>query len=428
MEKTLRHNLSPRGLWILVFAIQSVLVMSVVPWRQGVLYGGGVDPVVLAKAAIGTLAFGSAMALYLTARVHSRVGMRSLSLLSLIVSIALLGAFANGSSVAAVVLSVRIALIAATVVLIVASVPPRVVLMTLLAALGVVAAAAAITGAAKGLSLGRLGGGIPDMAPNVLAGLAAAPAIGLAADIAGRGVRLWNLAAFAAMFAIVFATQSRTTLIVLVLGVVLAFLCTPRLTTSAAMLTIAALPFSYLLLAFTDIVPRILGRGQSVQELSTFSSRTVAWDAVLATPFDSWAKWIGVGLAAKTVPVQQRWRDEQVLDSSWVSVIAQAGLIGTALLGIWIVFSTVESLRRSSLKPIALPLLVTLLIRSFTESGLVDSSATFLIFLTVSLLLEPGTRVPHEAMLPAPYQLAAPLPIAKRDRAIPTPATSPQQP
>jgi hypothetical protein len=216
------------------------------------------------------------------------------------------------------------------------------------------------------------------------------------------------------MFAIVFATGSRTTLIVVIVGIILAFLCGRRIATSAAIMAIVAAPFLYMLLVFTDTVSQVLGRGQDVQQLSTLSSRTVAWDAVLATPFDSWAKWIGIGLAAKTVPVQERWRDQQVLDSSWVSIIAQAGIIGTLLLVIWIVITSVESLRRPGMRAIIAPLFVTLLIRSLTESGLIDSSATFLLFLTISLILEPGTMFPGRAKPALPYQLAAPLPIARR--------------
>jgi len=112
--------------------------------------------------------------------------------------------------------------------------------------------------------------------------------------------------------------------------------------------------------------------------------------------------------------VQQRWRDEQVLDSSWVSAIAQAGIIGATILAIWIVITSVESLRSRELRALTVPLLAMLLIRGFTESGLIDSSATFLLFLTISLILEPGTQFPGKSKSLPHYQLATPLPIENR--------------
>lgn len=409
-----RQGRTERRDQLLVFLILLLVVISVVPWRRGTIYSGGADPVVVAKAIVGIIAFCCAFALHWVTKRTGSVGVRTLSLLAGIVLISAMGALAAGDATAALVLSVRIVLIAATVVIVVKSAPPLVVLNALLAALGVIALVSGATGALQGLTGGRLSGGIPEMAPNVLAGLAAPPAIGLAADIARRGFHLLNTAAIIAMLAIVFATQSRTTLLVAVIGIVLTLFLSRRIARSTAIVTIATVPVLYVLLTFTDTVVQIFARGQGLDQLTTLSSRTVAWDAVLATPVDSWAKWIGIGLAAKTVPVQQPWRIEQVLDSSWVSVIAQAGVIGTVLLVIWIVVTSVESLRRPGMRAVMIPLLVMLLIRSFTESGLIDSSATFLLFLTISLILEPGTMFPGRPKPEHPYQLAAPLPIAQR--------------
>lgn len=398
----------------LVFLVLVLAVVSVVPWRRGSIYSGGADPVVVAKAVVGLIAFGSAVALRSTARVATSIGVRTLSLLAGIVLVSAVGAFAAGDGVAASVLTIRIALVAVTVVIVTKSAPPLIVLSALLAALGAVAVVSALTGAMQGFTDGRLSGGIPEMAPNVLAGLAAPPAIGLAADVVRRGVRLPNTAALVAMISIVVYTESRTALIVVMVGVALALLCGRKVAPSTAIVAIVAAPILYAVVTFTDTATQLLARGQNVQELSTLSSRTVAWEAVLARPFDSWGKWIGVGLAAKTVAVQQRWRNEQVLDSSWVSVIAQAGIIGATLLVIWIVITSIESLRRRELRAVAAPLLAMLLIRGFTESGLIDSSATFLLFLTVSLILEPGTRFPGRSKPQPRYQLAAPLPIESR--------------
>ncbi|QNE48063.1 O-antigen ligase family protein [Glaciihabitans sp. INWT7] len=408
---------SSRKVWAAVFAVLTLTVVSVVPWRIGDLYDGGIDPVVIAKALLGGLSFGAGFLLMVRSPTRSSIGIRSLGLLAGIVLVSLDGAFAAGGPLAAVVLTVRIALVAATIVVVVRSAPPMTVLTALLAAMAVVTIVAAVTGLQSGLAGGRLAGGTPQMAPNVLAGLAAPPVIGLAAHIVHKGLRPWNVGLLVIHVAIVFATGSRTALIVVVVGIALAFLCGGRLAASTAIVTIAAIPFAYGLVAFTDTISTVLARGQTVEQISTLSSRTVAWEAVLSTPWDSWAKWIGVGLAAKTVEVQQRWRDVQVLDSSWVSVIAQAGIIGTVLLLIWMVWTTVEAVRTPSLSALAVPLMVILIVRSFTENGVIESSTTFMLFLSISLLLEPGTRFPSPLSHPVRYQMVEPLPVMKREPA-----------
>lgn len=398
---------SSRRLWISLFVVFLLVVVSVVPWRRGNIYAGGLDFVVVAKAVIAVIALGISALVYSRARPKGIVGVRTLSLLVAIVAVSSLGALAADDASAALVLSVRILIGAATVALLVSSAPPLMSLTTLLAAMGTMAVFAAVTGVLLG-EPGRLAGGLPEMAPNVLAGIAGPPLVAVSAHMARRGIRFWNSAAFLSMLVIVLATGSRTSLLVVLVGIVIVLMHSRRLPPSTMIATIASVPVFFALIAFTDTVSQALSRGQSLDELSTLSLRTVAWQAVLSTPFDSWDKWIGVGLAAKTVAVQERWRDVQVLDSSWVSIIAQAGIIGTVLLIIWAIMTFAESLRCRDLAILTTPLLAVLLIRSFTENGLIESSPTFLLFLVISLILEPATRYPATRK-PAPYQLAMPL-------------------
>lgn len=406
---------SVRRVWVAVFAVMTLTVVSVVPWRVGDIYAGGIDPVVIGKAVLGVISFGAGLLLMIRAPARGSIGVRSLCLLAGIVLVSLDGAFAAGAASTAVVLTVRIVLVAATIAVVVSSAPATTVLTALLAAMSAVAIVAAVTGLQHGLSGGRLAGGTPQMDPNVLAGLAAPPVIGLAADIVRRGLRPWNVGLLVIHIAIIFATGSRTALIVVVLGIALAFVCGGRLAASTAIATIAAAPFAYALAAFTNTISVLLSRGQTIEQISTLSSRTVAWEAVLATPWNSWDKWIGVGLAAKTVEVHQRWRDVQVLDSSWVSVIAQAGIIGTTLLLVWMVWTTKEAVRTPVLSALTVPLMVMLIIRSFTENGVIESSTTFILFLAISLILERDTRFPSRRREYARYQLVDPLPVARRE-------------
>jgi hypothetical protein len=385
--------LTGRRLWVALLAVFLLVVLSVVPWRRGAIFDGGVDTVVIAKAIISFLAFGLALAVRAASAHRGVVGLRSLALLAGITAVSALGAIGAGDPMPSLVLTVRIVIVAATVVVLVAAAPPRTALMTLLAAMGAVAVFSGLTGAIIGGS-DRLAGGIPEMAPNVLAGLAGPPLIAVALDLASRGIRWSSGSAFAALLAIVLATGSRTSLAVVLVGILLVLLHVRRLPASVMIVAIASVPAVFALFAFNDTVARSLSRGQSIDELATLSSRTVAWEAALATPFDTWDKWIGIGLAAKLVPVQERWRDEQVLDSSWVSIIAQAGIIGTALLLAWVVATVADSIRRRDLAMLTTPLLAVILIRSFTENGLIESSSTFLLFLAIALTLEPGSRNP----------------------------------
>ncbi|MGI9821989.1 O-antigen ligase family protein [Agromyces sp. Marseille-Q5079] len=387
------------------FAVWVLLVVSVVSWRPGVLFTGGIDPVVIAKAAVGLTAFIGAVVVTRTVRRHGRVGARSLILLLIVVAVSSVGAIAAGDPTSSMVLSARIVLVTATVVVLVASGPPMLVLTTLLSALGAVALVAAVTGLPELVADGRLGGGIPDMQPNEVAGLAAPAAVALVVDLGRRGARLWNTAFFVVFAGIVFATGSRTTLIVVGIAVVLALLMAMPIPRSTAAGIIVLVPVAYVVLTFTDIVEQFAIRGQSAAELASLSSRTIAWTAVLEVPFETWAKWIGVGLAVKTVTVNQRWWDSQVLDSSWVSVLAQAGVIGIALVGLWVVATTLDSLRSDRmLRNLTLPLLVLIIARSTLENGLIESSAIFALFLTISLVLEPGSQYPRPPR-PTTYDL-----------------------
>ena len=398
-----------------LFVIHGLVILSVVPWRTNDLYSGGLDPVVVSKAIVGVAALVFAFLFHRSRTVRGELGPRTIVLLVGIVLVSVLGALAAGGAGPDIVLAVRLLITAATIVLTVRSAPGVDVIATILAGMGAIAIVAGVTGGVHLAAGERLSGGIPQMQANVLAGLAAGPAIALGSLIFARGIRLWSLVMFFVFVALIFATGSRTALAVVLVGVVVAFLSAGRLPISTVVATIAVFPFAYAVVAFTNTVANLFSRGESISQIATLNSRTVAWEAVLATPFDSWAKWIGVGLAAQTVAVQQKWRDIQVLDSSWVSVIAQAGIIGTLLLIIWMVATGMESLRNTQLTALTTPLFVMLFVRSFTENGLIESSPTFVLFFAVSMILEQRTRFPSRRLEIRRYRLATLLPISSRE-------------
>lgn len=388
------------GTWFLV-------VLSVVSWRPDTLFTGAVDPVVIAKALVAFTAFLCSLTVYFRQRVRGRVGIRSPLLLFVIVGLSCAGALAAGDLMPSLVLAVRITLVAATVYVLASSAAPLDVLTTLLIAIGILAVIGAVTGIPEFLATGRLASGIPAMRPNELAGLAAPPLVAVAVAIAQRGLTTRKTVLLLGFTVILFATGSRTTLFVTVLAVVLAVVLSWPVPHSTGIALILLVPVSYAIVAFTDLVSRVAIRGQDVEQLVTLSARTIAWQAVLDIPMDTWHKWIGVGLAAKTIEVDQRWWDTQVLDSSWVSVLSQTGILGLVLLIAWAVATLVESARSTGMRALTLPLLALLLVRSFAENGLIESSVVFVLFFCISLVLEPGHRYPFPHGKPVRYPLAS---------------------
>ncbi|MHA6669455.1 O-antigen ligase family protein [Homoserinimonas sp. A447] len=387
-----------------------LVVLSVVSWRPDTLYAGGADPVVIAKALVALTAFLFALAIYHRNRMRGRVGIRSLSFLIAIVAVSCLGALAAGDPVPSLVLAVRIILVAATVYTLSCTTTPLDLLRSLLIAMGILSIIGAVTGIPEFLAEGRLASGIPAMRPNELAGLAAPPLVGLAIEITRAGLRTHTAVLMLSFSVIVLATGSRTTLFVAVLAIVLTIMLSWPLPQSAGIVLILLAPVAYTIVAFTDLVAQVAVRGQNLQELATLSSRTIAWQAVLDIPMDTWHKWIGAGLAVKTVEVDERWWETQVLDSSWVSVLSQTGIIGLVLVFVWVFLTLVESGRSPQLRNLTFPLLVLLLVRSVAENGLVESSVIFVLFFCISLLLEPGHRSPvqRQKLVRYPLVQAAP--------------------
>jgi len=127
--------------------------------------------------------------------------------------------------------------------------------------------------------------------------------------------------------------------------------------------------------------------------VATLNSRTIAWSAALDLPQTTVAWWMGGGLALKRIPVQGQYWNNQGLDSSWVSAWVQGGLLCVLLLAVWAVSALVGAGRAPQPYRMLLTAVLTFqIIRSFLESGLIDATPSFLLFMTMSLLAEPGSR------------------------------------
>lgn len=379
---------------IAVRVVFFLLVLSVTPWRDASIFDGGVDFVDVGKALVAVLGATLAAVLVLGTRSLTPIGIGPAATVIVILLVSLLGAVVAGNESATAVVVIRILIAMLTVLLVLTAVPWTMGVAGLLSAMAVIAVIAAITGIPSLSEEGRLAGGIPQIHPNELAWLAGAPAVGIVGQILRSGLRLTNAVAASCLLAIVVATGSRTGLLAVAASIVVSVLVNGIRQRSLVVLLLGALPIAYSILLFTDVLEGLATRAGSTDTTSSLESRFDAWKVVLGWSWGSWQRWLGLGLSEKTVAVDIKWRDVQVLDSSWVSVLAQAGVLGTALLIVLLGWAAAAVWASGRRRQVVMPLLTLLLLRSLTESGLVDAASPFVMILVLSTALTRRSR--HE--------------------------------
>lgn len=382
------HRLQLTALWILV-------VFCVVAWRQGSFYSGGLDPVVLAKAVLQSAALGWAFLLWLWSGIRYPLGVRSLMFLAPVLGLSVVGALAEGNFMASAIIAVRIVMLALTTVLIMRVYPAEQVLVGLCIAMSIVGLVSAGTGfILEGGA--RLSGGIPPLSPNEIALLSGVPALVLLHQALRAQVHWWHVATLVVLGSVLLLSESRTALIAAAVSAGLSVLLMRRLPIQTIVTSLLLAPVVFYLLFLTPALRNMMVREDSAS-IMTLNSRTISWSVVLDLPADSWQRWIGAGMSQKTIAVQGQYWDEQVFDSSWISLLAQAGLVGTALAALWVLVTVLAAVRSKRLRSLLLPLLAFVLIRSVMENGLVDAGVMFLIFLVLALMVEPpSARVAHD--------------------------------
>ncbi|MGY1687900.1 O-antigen ligase family protein [Geodermatophilus sp. SYSU D00867] len=366
-----------------------LVVVGSVGWRRGEYFTGSLDPVVVAKACVSVLALALAF-LLAQAGPRRRVGTGTVWWLGLLLACTVLGALTAGHLVAGGVVAVRVALLGATVLLLLRAVSAVDVLTAVVRACVAVALVAAVTGLPS-YTDGRLAGGVPAIDPNELALLASTGVLYVAwRTVVGRaGVRAALTAAV--LSGVVWATGSRTALLMLVLGVAAMALHIRRPRVGLVVGGLVLAGAAAVTVVSTGAVAGFVSRGGD--GTSTLGSRFIAWRAALDWADSQWQTAVGGGLSVKIIRVQGQYWDTQPLDSSWVSLLVQAGWVGVLLGGGWVLWSlrgVLEAPRAH--RVLFLGLLVFLLGRSVLESGLFDASVAFLLFTAVSLLAEGGSR------------------------------------
>ncbi|MPV36581.1 hypothetical protein [Georgenia subflava] len=382
----------------LLFLTCLLLVVSSVAWRRGTFYEGGIDAVVVAKAVLTTAA--AVLALLMRRPPGAWAKMRAAPVLWLgaYLLISVVGGVINADGLPAVVLAGRLALLAFTLVLITVSYPWHAVISALSSAMLLLALVGAATGVASVTATGRLYGGIPPLNANAICLLVSVPVIVLTwKAVHGAASRL-ELAALVPLLGLIWLTGSRTGLAVLICVLALLLVAArqvPALVVGAVALAGAAVVFVG---ALTPYIAAYVGRG-NLAELSTLNSRTVAWRAALDYADTLSEQVVGNGLALKQIPVTALYRNEQILDSSWVSALIQVGYAGSVILLLFVLATLLRAFRLPLPERLligALALLVTLV--SVLESGLFDTAPAFIIFFTTALLAHRVVDPPGDAV------------------------------
>jgi hypothetical protein len=234
---------------------------------------------------------------------------------------------------------------------------------------------------------GRLSGAIWPMPPTQVAHYAA--------ELAGLAVllwlcrmvsRRWMVAVALPSVGVVLLTHTRTALIGLGAGLIVAglslFSSRRRARRAFAALVIAAVAAW----SVSPVLTTWLARGENSQEITQLSGRTKVWTLVFSNPRPETNVILGSGLSNDGF-------DGLAIDDSWVATYQDQGIVGDVFDGVIVLFLLLTALfrPRGPARAIALFLIVYCLVASFFETGLGTASSYALdLTLVASLLTLPS--------------------------------------
>jgi hypothetical protein len=245
---------------------------------------------------------------------------------------------------------------------------------------------------APGLAMtdGRLGGAIWPIPPTQVGHYAAA-AFGLSTVLWLAGLLRRELALAAAVVAIpiLLLTHTRTALVALLAGLLVAglslFMTRSRVRRAFAA-GIAA--FAVGAVTLSSVVTTWLARGQDSSDLAALTGRRLVWEAVIAAPRSTFELLFGFGLSNKSF-------NGLPIDSNWLATYYDVGLVGIAINIMLLVFLMFAAgfRRQGPERALALYLVTYCLVASFTETGLSDATPYLLeLTLAACLLMSPVRR------------------------------------
>lgn len=244
----------------------------------------------------------------------------------------------------------------------------------------------------RALAQGRLAGTIWPTPPTQVADFAAAT-LGLVVVFWLSGIMRGRiaLAATALLTAGLLMTHSRTELIAMVTGILIAgvslFASKARVRRFFAGISIAA---AAAIVLFSGLLASWLARGQE-GHLTTLTGRTAVWTAVIHQQRDVFQMIFGFGLSNESF-------NGLPIDSSWLAAYFDFGLFGVLACAAMVLFvlTTACFQPRSPHRALAIFLVIYLIVRSFTETGLSLATANLLDLTIAASLLVP---VRHQAAL-----------------------------
>ena len=372
------------------FAAVLLLVVSINPWRRDNMFGGQLDLVVLGKLGLMMAAL---FAVVWAKRNITRSGRSinpvmapALLLVTLYCGSSAAGAFLFGSLVSSVELSARVLVVGFVVLTLIELVGPMDVIRMLARVLAAVAIWVAVTGTfASEKFPDRLTGNFPPLTPNEIAFLAAVPLVYFTWRTINVDTSFVRLLTLMPLGVIILLTESRTTIALTAALVLSLIICGTRHERFRLIAITGAVICLLFALTFTDIIQHLGSRG-GTSDIESFGDRMVAWDAVLNMARPPMQNLFGQGIATKFVPIEGHYWHTQVLDSSWFSAFVQAGVIGVVIALAFVTYAATQALRNARpAKDLWLALVVLVGIRSIFESGLLDASMSFIVFMVVSI-------------------------------------------
>jgi hypothetical protein len=254
--------------------------------------------------------------------------------------------------------------------------------------LGTVVAGAAISPGLAFAFEGRLSGILWPIPPTQVAHYAAvllgtSAVLWMCRVITGRHM----LVSLALGGAVLVGTHTRTALIALVVGLVVAgaslFLGHARVRRTSALGAVLVVGVATM---FAPEITKWALRGQTTQEAGQLTGRTKVWSQVFDMPRPKLQELFGSGLSNMSfngLPIDSNWV-ASYLDQGWFGIVIQA----TVLVILLLLAATRE---RGPQRAVALFIIVYCLVASFTETGL-GTASPYLLDLTVaaSLLVRDG--------------------------------------
>lgn len=230
---------------------------------------------------------------------------------------------------------------------------------------------------------GRLSGSLWPIPPTQLAHHAAVT-VGLVVVLwFGGQMRGRTMALISAVaLAVLIFTHTRTALIGLIAGIVVAGMSLIAAKARVRKLFAAGGAIAAIaVMTLSAVITTWLARGQSAQGLANLTGRTEVWGPLLAAPRDKFQEIFGFGLSNDSF-------NGLPIDSNWLASYQTLGLYGVIVCAMILVFLLVAAYfqPRGLRRALALFLVTYCLVASFTEVGFTDVSA-YLLDLTVAASL-----------------------------------------